>query len=668
MLALTACAPAEPSSVPAPPPTSGIPPSTISPAPTVPPTTPPITEASPVTTPQPDPVAPLPAAPIESAGWRRVAATDPGTILTHLAASPDGRMVAAGFAPKVPGHSPQRSVLAVWDGQTFTTHDVHAIFGVDVPHLVDVSGVVWADGEWLVGTIGAAPHGEPVVLRTASPETWEVESLTVLQAAAFDGMAAMRSLFTPDLIQHAVDVGITDLAATRGGVLATGWRVTDSAASPIVWRATGSNEWEERELPHDPHTIAQRIVAGSGLLVVGTNQIGGIGEPRLWYSIDATSWSALDTPPASDLMAVWLAAPGAQGIMAQTYGYDSDFDGPGDWWMWTAGWRAIAPPGPGTIRALQAAPDGFLAGGCAPDGTAALWHTTDGARWTMTSLVAPGCVEGIEPAEAGPWHLIVRNDDRSVVWAGDPGRWDTADFVGMDGTRRDVVLVEHDDHLNVRRGPGIEHAVIGRLAPTARGVTITGSASGPWLEVALPDETTGWAHGFYLATPIDPGDWSEEDLFALLDGFAGAIDTRRDLTSYVSAKGLHVVYWNEPRRITDLSTVMTDPTTYQWGSNAADPQDWPHWTFARAIGDSLTGVWMDPDREVRVGAHIEGPNGMPAAFAVPTPFANLLLVSAHDPGDDAAYGGIDWMTWDVFLTVESGELRIAGMSIDAWAP
>ncbi len=71
------------------------------------------------------------------------------------------------------------------------------------------------------------------------------------------------------------------------------------------------------------------------------------------------------------------------------------------------------------------------------------------------------------------------------------------------GAQLGVVAVAHDDVLNVRRGPGVDHEVVTRLEPLATGVVATGSArrldSGAiWVEVAAGG-ATGWANQAFLS-------------------------------------------------------------------------------------------------------------------------------------------------------------------------
>lgn len=75
------------------------------------------------------------------------------------------------------------------------------------------------------------------------------------------------------------------------------------------------------------------------------------------------------------------------------------------------------------------------------------------------------------------------------------------DFGPVAGTTLAVIGVAHDDHLNLRAGPGTDQDVLARMAPTeddivARGATRTLPAF--WYQVEV-DGTIGWASARFLA-------------------------------------------------------------------------------------------------------------------------------------------------------------------------
>lgn len=244
---------------------------------------------------------------------------------------------------------------------------------------------------------------------------------------------------------------------------------------------------------------------------------------------------------------------------------------------------------------------------------------------------------------------------------------------------RIVALVADDDTLNVRSGPGVSSTVIGRLVPGVS-VTVAGQTqvvgNWPWVTIDTP-VGPGWVNSFYLsefARSTHFLDCLVNDLRIRLGGSPAdcdAVTPGTKLSDIVSERGLWVVHHADPIRfaLDEVDGLLDDPETYRWGSNALGPDSdeiRPR-TFRQAIADRFVGSF-ESDTQTRLGEPIEGPNGRPASAAVPAYFENLPYVSVFDPGDDPQYGGLDWTGWIVSFTVENGELKVVGLTIDEWAP
>ncbi|CAN5889107.1 hypothetical protein BH23ACT5_BH23ACT5_20740 [soil metagenome] len=238
-----------------------------------------------------------------------------------------------------------------------------------------------------------------------------------------------------------------------------------------------------------------------------------------------------------------------------------------------------------------------------------------------------------------------------------------------------VVLVAGDDVLNVRDTPGVGGAIIGRLEP---GVAVRAAGqtrdvgTSRWLTIETP-AGPGWVNGFYLtrsvATSGFPGGG---DPLMVVRQLADRMAAGEDITPLVSAKGLWVSHHAPPVRFPrgELAGILTDATTYRWGSKALEqgsPEIRPR-TFAEAVADRLAGAYHDGDSRVVVNEIIEGPNGRPAALAIPTEFGGFSFVTVHDPGDDPQYEGLDWTGWIVSLAFEDGQIKVVGLTLDEWAP
>ena len=241
-----------------------------------------------------------------------------------------------------------------------------------------------------------------------------------------------------------------------------------------------------------------------------------------------------------------------------------------------------------------------------------------------------------------------------------------------------VVLVEDGDVLNVRSGPGVSNPVIASFGPTDTGIMLTGNqamvGSSRWVEIT-GEEAGGWASSVFL-TPeyTDQEVLDEWDHTSAPTDLAARIAAGGDLAPPVSHRGLYV---NLPGgtlqrlRPSELTGIMTDPSTRFWGGTQCDTESCPEETFADAVGLPYLGTWEDvgADAVVEVDGYPLGGNGpFPPETAIPTPFRNFHWVAVHDPGDDPDFGGLDWMTWFVFLEPEGSSYRVVGLTSAEWSP
>lgn len=263
---------------------------------------------------------------------------------------------------------------------------------------------------------------------------------------------------------------------------------------------------------------------------------------------------------------------------------------------------------------------------------------------------------------------------------GETPRWLQADLPSLDGVPAErqgrVVLVEEDDNLNVRIGPGVDNAVFGMLAPGTI-VRVTGNStlvgSARWVEIATP-EGLGWVNERFLAAVVEPTAFAADDRITdLLDDLRATMENRGDLTGLVSWRGLYVSHHDAPVRFGDLDTLLTDPTTYKWPSNAFDVNDpdfadeVPARTFAEAIADSFVGAF-DEDLVITYNDPVEAGNGRLAEAAIPFELVGFNFLTVYDPGDNPEFDGLDWTIWHVSFDYEDDGPRVVGMTIDQWAP
>lgn len=253
--------------------------------------------------------------------------------------------------------------------------------------------------------------------------------------------------------------------------------------------------------------------------------------------------------------------------------------------------------------------------------------------------------------------------------------WDQDDLdamAGGGGTPHNVVLVAADDFLNVRHTAGVDGEIVGRLLPGVA-VAATGDTSrvgsSTWQEIHTP-AGEGWVNGFYLTSAEQSS--FEPAALELIADLSQRFAAGADFTSIVSPRGLWVAHHSAPIRFDhdELDGILDDRTTYRWGSNALEPgsPEIPLRTFSEAVAARFVGAYDDPDRDVLVGETVEGPNGRPRQFALPSEFGGFPFVTIFDPGDDPQYGGLDWTSWIVSFAYENGAWKIVGLTLDEWAP
>lgn len=252
--------------------------------------------------------------------------------------------------------------------------------------------------------------------------------------------------------------------------------------------------------------------------------------------------------------------------------------------------------------------------------------------------------------------------------------WDAADLPVLDpqapGTRF-VVLVAGDDTLNVRATPGTDGKVMGELAP---GVAVRSTdrtqkvGTSTWEQLETP-AGLGWVNAFYLnrQTVGDPG-----DPVSLAKALAQSFADGEDFSHLISQKGLWVAHHSHAIRFpqSELDGLLASSETYRWGSNALEP-DSPEIrarTFRKAIAERFADDVLGRDLQTARATIIEGPNGRPAAVAMPAEFKGFDFLMVFDPGDNPDYGGLDWSSWIVSITQEGADYKIVGLTIDEWSP
>ena len=254
---------------------------------------------------------------------------------------------------------------------------------------------------------------------------------------------------------------------------------------------------------------------------------------------------------------------------------------------------------------------------------------------------------------------------------------DLPDVSGIDPARLGrVALVEADDVLNVRQDPGVQAPIVGMLLP---GVVVAKTGleqivgSSLWVQVETPLGGY-WVNSRFLAAVVAAEDFAKDArVDSLLAEFGELIASDGDLRTVASSRGLYVSHHAAPIRFAynELDTILTDPTTYKWPSNALGPDqldEIPGRTFAEAVADSFLSAYDDPDTITTRNEPIQGGNGRLPEDAIPFEFESFNYVGVYDPGDNPDYGGLDWIVWYVSIDYEDGRPVIVGLTVDMWAP
>jgi spore germination protein GerM len=275
---------------------------------------------------------------------------------------------------------------------------------------------------------------------------------------------------------------------------------------------------------------------------------------------------------------------------------------------------------------------------------------------------------------------VDRSDYESALPLTSPAQmWGQNDLPSIDGVSVDelrrVVLVVSDDVLNVRSGAGVDNPIIGMLEPGVV-VRLTGDdtrvGSSVWVAIGVPGGT-GWVNARYLGAEVNAVEFeSDQAVIELLDRMADIMADEGDLSEVVSNRGLYVAH-NAPPILFEvdlLDRIMTDATTYKWGSAAlaADSPELPSRTFAEAVGERFVSAYDDVDTSIRFNEAELGGNGIPAEFVIPFELRGFNFVSVYDSGDEEQYEGLDWTAWYVSIDYEGGEPVVVGMTVNEWSP
>lgn len=238
-----------------------------------------------------------------------------------------------------------------------------------------------------------------------------------------------------------------------------------------------------------------------------------------------------------------------------------------------------------------------------------------------------------------------------------------------------VILVPAGDVLNIRSGPGVNNAVTGTLQPTASGLTRTGNSKSVgddlWAEIQSPGVGTGWVNAKFLTEVVAPAAFcADARVTALLSNLDTAVNTTDGelFKSLVSpAHGVDVVYIRAGTVANyspeEAGWVFQSTYSVNWGAAAGSGEP-VSGTFPEIVLPALQDVFKNESltcNQIVLGG---------ATYVVewPVKYANLNFYSLHNPGNDPAYGGLDWRTWLVGVEYVEGTPFLFALLNYQWEP
>lgn len=231
-----------------------------------------------------------------------------------------------------------------------------------------------------------------------------------------------------------------------------------------------------------------------------------------------------------------------------------------------------------------------------------------------------------------------------------------------------VVLVQPQDELNVRAGPGVTHAVVNAYEPTAAVVETTGRkevvGESLWREVRFQGGT-GWVNSRFLTPRIEPGTFAADPRpRQLLERLAEVFRARGDLTPLVARRGLYVMHFGplEHHAPAALPGLLQSAATPPWHGPACDDACLPPATFHTMIGAEYLRTWAVPTKRIGVDEWLAGGN---RSAHLPVALQNFRYLSFFDAGDEDIP---NWRTWVVFFEYEGGEPKVVALATDQWSP
>jgi hypothetical protein len=237
-----------------------------------------------------------------------------------------------------------------------------------------------------------------------------------------------------------------------------------------------------------------------------------------------------------------------------------------------------------------------------------------------------------------------------------------------------VILVNPGDMLNIRTGPGVTNALVGRLQPTAKDVQRTGRTStadgDSWVEIQSAGGN-GWVNSKFLTEQVPSSTFcADARVSTLLNSLKTAMlnSNGEVLSSLVSPlHGVDVRLW----RYGTIANYAPDEATWVFQSDYV-----VKWGPAPGSGEETAGTFQAqllPKLQEVFGADYTLHCNNTLDFATfstdpwPPEYSNINYYTVYKPGSEQ-YGGLDWRAWTVGVEYVQGVPMLFSLIHYQWEP
>jgi hypothetical protein len=298
-----------------------------------------------------------------------------GTVTVSSMAAAGGTRLAVGSAD---GHP------AIWhraaDG-TWTLVSASSPAVYQQPGTEDLTGVAYGPAGWIA--IGGGDQ-QPVLLTSADGVTWQP---LVGQAQAAFAMPGIH---------------LMGVAAGRSGYAVVGKQVSGGRVFAIMWSSANLRDWQMGSNGGLDGRLKSSAANAVAATAAGFVAVGSHGNSHaIWTSADGRNWTVSDVPEPAGASTATLRVVAVNGTRVAAAGYAVTKAGDVPVVVVSADggqhWSQLvlpAPGGVGTVTALTAAGNGFVAAGQAgPAGGAqqtVTWSSRDGLSWSAATAAPAG--------------------------------------------------------------------------------------------------------------------------------------------------------------------------------------------------------------------------------------------------------------------------------------